>query len=141
MKTLLILILTLISFLSGYGQSAKASPEQKNKATLRGIIYFTNDTPPNKNTFPVELLTHDQKKRVAATTPRQGIFEFKDIKRGKYILKLTWTPGERCILLYRVDFTKKLKINARIIMDAECSSNNAAPRALSEIDTLPKINQ
>ena len=132
MKTLLILILTLSSYLFGYGQSAKVFPKQKNKATLKGIIYFTNDTPPDKDTFPVELFTRDQKKRVAATTPLQGIFEFKDIKPGKYILKLTWTPGERCVLFYRVDFTRKLKIEAQIIMDAACGSGSAAPRTLPE---------
>jgi hypothetical protein len=39
--------------------------EAKSGHTLAGKIYFTNNTPPNYNTFPVELYTRNQKRRGA----------------------------------------------------------------------------
>ncbi len=127
MKILLILIfVAILSF---------SAPAQAKKGTLEGIIYFTNDTPRNLNTFPVELYTSDQRRQVAATKPNQyGGFKFEGIKRGKYVLRIRWAPNDRCILLYRVDFTEKLNISTGIIMDAACSAANAVPRKLPERD-------
>lgn len=107
-----------------------------NNRVLSGMIYFTNDTPPNKDTFPVELFTADHLKRVAVTHPnRHGGFEIKNIPRGKYLLKITWKPY--CTLWYRVDFTKVKKKDTTIIMDAACGDRPSPDRKVP-IPNLPE---
>jgi hypothetical protein len=105
---------------------AAAAPAQSPqlKRTLSGIIYFTNDTPRNLDTFPVELFTHDRRRRVLASKANaHGGFELTGIKPGKYVLKLTWPP-ERCELWYRVDLRKESKTSATVVMDAACSGGS-----------------
>lgn len=95
----------------------------QNRRAASGIIYFTNNTPRDVRTFPVEILTRDKKKVVAATKPDEhSQFEFSSIKPGKYLLRLTWP--QRCVLWYRMDLTRESKSRIRIIMDAACAHTN-----------------
>lgn len=92
----------------------------QNKRTASGIIYFTNNTPRDLRTFPVEILTRDKKKVVAATQPDEhSRFEFSSIRPGKYLLRLTWP--NRCVLWYRMDLSRESKSEIKIIMDAACA--------------------
>ena len=122
-----ILLALLLTIPQGFDTKRR---KQSEKHTLAGIIYFTNDTPRNRHTFPVELYTRDQKRRIAITRPdAQGRFKLAGIKPGKYLLKLTWPP-DRCVLLYKIDVTKDSNKEIRVVMDTACSGGNAAPRDL-----------
>lgn len=98
--------------------------------TISGIIYFTNNTPHDVDTFPIELLTRDEKKLVKATTPNEHRFSITDIEPGEYILKIT--QPKRCTLRYRVDVRAESKTRLRVIMDAACAHDNGAIRELDE---------
>lgn len=88
------------------------------------MIYFTNDTPPDKHTFPVELFTADRRRRVMAVRPnKHGGFELKGIRPGRYVLKLTW-PRTGCELWYRADLRRESKTDVTVVMDAACSGGN-----------------
>ena len=103
----------------------------QGKRKVAGIIYFTNNTPPDVQTFPVEIFTPNRKRVVAATLPdNRSQFEFSKISRGKYLLKLTWP--NRCVLWYRMDLNKESKTHVKVIMDAECAHFNGT------IQNLPK---
>jgi hypothetical protein len=92
-----------------------------------GIIYFTNNTPSDLRTFPVEILKGS--KRVAATYPDgHHRFDFAELKPGKYLLRLTWP--KRCVLSYRLDLSKQSMETIRVIMDAECAHHNGKIREL-----------
>ena len=118
MSKLLLLVLLLTTPL------AAAPAEKGARRTLSGIILFTNDTPPDKHTFPVELFTADRRRRVVASRPnRHGGFELKGIRPGRYILKLTW-PRTGCELWYRVDLRRESKTEITIVMDAACSGGS-----------------
>jgi len=96
---------------------------EKTRRTLSGTVYYTNNTPPDMNTFPVELFTSDQKKRIAATRlDDKHRFELTKIKPGKYLLKLS-RPGI-CVLWYRIDLTSASRTNVPIIMDVDCAHHN-----------------
>lgn len=100
--------------------------------TLSGIIYFTNNSPRNKDTFPVELFAPDQKTLVAATlADESGGFQLREVKPGKYLLKFTWPP-DRCTLWYRVEVPKDSNTRIRVIMDAACSAHDGAIQDLPE---------
>ena len=121
-RALLVLVLIALTALAAAGQG---------KRKVAGIIYFTNNTPPNVQTFPVEIVTPNRKRVVAATLPdNRHQFEFREISRGKYLLKLTWP--NRCVLWYRMDLTKESKTQVKVIMDAECAHFNGT------IQNLPK---
>lgn len=93
--------------------------------TLSGIIYFTNNTPPHSDTFPVQLFSLKKKKRLAtANRSDHQRFQFTGVKPGKYLLKFTWP--HRCVLWYRVDLTKESQTEIRIIMDAACAHADGA---------------
>jgi hypothetical protein len=103
----------------------------KKGRTLSGVIYFTNNTPRAKASFPIELFSPNQKKRIAAADSYDGSsFKFAGVKPGKYLLKITW-PGS-CVLWYRVDLRSQSTTGTRIIMDLECAHFNGV------IQTLPK---
>lgn len=103
-------------------QGIYLSAPEADERTLAGIIYFTNNTPRNLDTFPVELYSPDQKERLAATKPdAEGRFKLTGVKAGKYLLKFTWPP-DRCTLWYRVDVTTDSKPRISVIMDAACSA-------------------
>lgn len=106
--------------LSLYGQGQR---------TASGIIYFTNNTPDNVGSFSVEVLTTNKKKVVAATRPDgHDQFEFRSLKPGKYLLRVTWP--NHCVLSYRMDLTKESRTQIRVIMDAECAHFNGTIRDL-----------
>jgi hypothetical protein len=103
-----------------------SSIARQDGRTLAGNIYFTNNTPHNRETFPIELYTQDQRRRLASTKPdAQGQFSLTGIKPGKYLLKFTWPP-DRCTLRYRVDVRKGSNTNIRIIMDAACARHDGS---------------
>ena len=115
---LLFVVLVLLPALNFYGQKTR---------TLSGMIYFTNNTPKNKTKFPVELFTANGETLVQATTPNSaGYFQLRNIKAGKYLLKLTWFP-DICILRYKVDLRKNSKTGASIVMDAACGDSRKPP--------------
>jgi hypothetical protein len=96
----------------------------KGTATLSGIIYFTNNSPDNIETFPVELYTRDQKRRlVASRANSDSTFKLSGLRPGKYLLKFTWPPN-RCTLWYRVEVPADSNKRIRVIMDAACSAHN-----------------
>jgi hypothetical protein len=104
--------------------SFDAAAQSRARRTLSGMIYFTNDTPPDKHTFPVELFTSDRRRRVAATRPnKHGGFELRGVRPGRYVLKLTW-PRTGCELWYRADLRRESKIDITIVMDAACSGGS-----------------
>lgn len=104
-----------------------AAPAERRAAArvISGMIYFTNDTPPDKHTFPVELFTDDRRRRrVREGRPnRHGGFELKGIRPGRYLLKLTW-PRTGCELWYRADLRRESKTDITIVMDAACSGGS-----------------
>lgn len=80
--------------------SVNSTPRHSGR-TLAGVIYFTNNTPRNFDTFPVEVYTRNQKRRLAATKANaKGHFQLTGLKPGKYLLKFTWPP-DRCTLWYK----------------------------------------
>jgi len=119
MSKLLLLVLLLTTH-------PPAAPAEKSaRRTLSGIILFTNDTPPDKHTFPVELFTADRRRRrVTEVRPnRHGGFELKGIRPGRYLLKLTW-PRTGCELWYKADLRRESKTDVTIVMDAACSGGS-----------------
>jgi len=92
-----------------------------------GIIYFTNNTPKDVRTFPVEVLKSN--KKVAVTYPDEHHrFAFSNLTPGKYLLRLTWP--KHCVLSYRLDLSKQSIDAIKVIMDAECAHNNGRVRDL-----------
>ena len=92
-----------------------------------GIIYFTNNTPEDLRTFPVEVLKSNRK--VAVTYPDEHHrFAFSNLMPGKYLLRLTWP--KHCVLSYRLDLSKQSIDLIKVIMDAECAHNNGRVRDL-----------
>lgn len=90
------------------------------RRTISGTIYYTNNIPSNRQTFPVELFSVNKHRRIATadrSDPDQ--FSFTGIKPGKYLLKFTWP--NRCVLWYRIDLTKDSETDIRVIMDAACA--------------------
>ena len=93
-----------------------------------GIIYFTNNTPEDLRTFPIEILD-GANKRLARTFPDEHFrFAFTGLRPGKYVLRLTWP--KRCVLSYRLDLSQQSIAQIRVIMDAECAHHNGEIREL-----------
>lgn len=91
--------------------------------TLEGAIIFTNNTPGDLATFPAEVYTPDQRRRVAATTASaQGDFTLTGIQSGNYLLRLAW-PAKGCVVWYRVDLTDGSK-EVHVLMDVDCAHHN-----------------
>src|SRR4249919_1670557 len=121
MRKKLAAILSVISMAAviGYGQSQRS---------VGGMIYFTNNTPEDARTFPVEILKAGTKK-VAVTYPDEHHrFAFSNLTPGKYLLRLTWP--KHCVLSYRLDLSKQSIDLVKVIMDAECAHNNGRVRDL-----------
>lgn len=98
---------------------------------IRGKVYYSNNTPDDRATFPVELWTTNQKRQVAKTTLGDSAeFFLPNIPPGRYLLKII--RPEHCTLIYRVDLRKQSLTNIRIVMDAECDHTNG------KISDLPK---
>ncbi|HEV2707382.1 MAG TPA: hypothetical protein VGV59_15810 [Pyrinomonadaceae bacterium] len=117
--------LVLLIALLAWPALASGQAGRQASRTLAGKVYFTNNTPPNRHLFPVELLTYDKWRRVAATKlDRHGGFELTGLRPGRYLLKFTWPP-DRCTLLYRVDVRRESKTRLTVIMDAACGDGGA----------------
>ena len=126
-RKFVLLLVAITIALQVFQTAAVAKVERR----LSGVIYFTNNTPPNKDQFPVELFTRNPKRRVVSTRPNgKSEFRLTGLEARQYLLKVTW-PG-RCVLWYRVDLTKQSKLDARIIMDVECAHRNGAIQDLQE---------
>jgi hypothetical protein len=116
---LAVLFISLPLVLSAYGQDQR---------TASGIIYFTNNSPDSLAGFRVEVLT-PKKKLVAATRPDDhDRFEFRSLKPGRYLLRVTWP--NHCVLWYRMDLTKESRTKTRVFMDLECAHFNGKIRDL-----------
>lgn len=112
------------------GLSVTSARDTRSTRSLRGTVYYTNNTPSNLDDFPVEVYTRDDKTRVAETTlTGSGEFYFDDLKPGRYLLKLT-NPGQ-CTLTYRVDLRSRSITNVRVVMDAACAHLNGK---ISDLD-------
>jgi len=99
----------------------------QNQRRAAGIIYFTNNTPKDVRTFPVEVLKSNRK--VAVTYPDEHHrFAFSNLTPGKYLLRLTWP--KHCVLSYRLDLSKQSIDPIKVIMDAECAHNDGRVRDL-----------
>jgi hypothetical protein len=120
------LYLTLL-LLSVAGVSLSAGP---SKHSLSGKIYFTNNTP-DYETFPVELYSRNQKRRlIAGHVAANGDFKLTGIKPGKYLLKFTWP--NRCTLWYRVTVPADSNKRIRVIMDAACAHHDGTIQDLTD---------
>jgi hypothetical protein len=101
----------------------------QGQRTASGIIYFTNNSPDSLADFRVEVLTPNRKKIIAATPPDDhDRFEFRSLKPGKYLLRVTW--ANHCVLSYRMDLTKESRTKIRVLMDLECAHFNGQIRDL-----------
>jgi len=99
--------------------------------SLRGTVYYSNNTPSNLDDFPVELLTTNQQTKIAETTlTGAGHFYLDEVPAGKYLLRMT--NLNNCVLTFRVDLRRQSITNVRIVMDAACAHLNG------KIDDLPK---
>ena len=109
------------------GCAATMLSYEESHRRAAGIIYFTNNTPADLRTFPVEILKGT--KRVATTYPDEHYgFAFKNLTPGNYLLRLTWP--KRCVLSYRLDLSKQSMETIKVIMDAECAHHNGEIREL-----------
>lgn len=98
---------------------------QPEARTVAGRIIFTNNTPPDLESFPVQLFTVDRKRQVAATTAdARGHFTLSGIRPGGYLVRLTWA-AEHCTLWYRVDLTRGSR-EIEALMDVDCAHRNGA---------------
>jgi len=112
------LIVIIAASISGYSQSRRRAA---------GIVYFTNNTPKELRTFPVEILKG--RKRVAVThLDEHHRFSFSDLGPGKYLLRLTWP--KHCVLSYRLDLSQQSNDEIKVIMDAACAHDNGKIRDL-----------
>src|SRR5881394_1482142 len=88
------LIVIIAASIGGYSQ---------NQRRAAGTVYFTNNTPKDIHTFPVEILKGS--KRVAVTHLDEHYrFSFSDLRAAKYLLRLTWP--KHCVLSYRLDLSQ-----------------------------------
>ena len=62
------LYLAVLACLLAFGVNVDA---QKPSRSLRGIIYFTNNTPSNLSDFPVELFTTNESRTTHQLSSRQ----------------------------------------------------------------------
>ena len=117
------ILLVMLLMATGAGAYAQA------RRNVNGIIYFTNNTPDDVRSFPVEVLARNRRKVVATTTPDEHHrFNFDGIVPGRYLLKLTWP--QRCVLWYRLDLSRQSQTEIPIIMDAACAHSNGKIRDL-----------
>ena len=121
MRTKLAAALIVISMATiiGYGQSQRS---------VGGIVYFTNNTPEDVRTFPVEVLKAGTKRVAVAYPDEHHRFAFSNLMRGKYLLRLTWP--KHCVLSYRMDLSKRSIELIKVIMDVECAHHNGEIREL-----------
>ena len=119
LKTLsAVLIIIGLAAIGAYGQT-------QHRAA--GIVYFTNNTPKDLRSFPVEILKGRQ--QVALThLDEQYRFSFANLQAGKYLLRLTWP--KQCVLSYRLDLSRQSLEKIEVIMDVECAHHDGEIRDL-----------
>jgi hypothetical protein len=105
---------------------ARAVAAGRGPRTVSGIIYFTNNSPPDE-AITVELLTRDTKKRLASMHPRESNFKFDGLEPDRYVLRLRW---RECVLNYAVDARAKQVTAVRVVMDAACANEEYEPGAV-----------
>jgi hypothetical protein len=126
MKNITLLIVSLLALFFPGGPTMK-----RDLRTLSGVIYFTNNTPRDMDTYPIELFTRDQRKLIASTKLNaQHNFSITDVAPGEYVLKIT--RPKVCTLRYRVDVRTESKTRIRVIMDAACAHNDGSVLELDE---------
>jgi hypothetical protein len=103
--------------------SINAQPHRR----AAGVVYFTNNTPKDLRSFPIEILKGNKRVAVAYLDEHHR-FAFASLRRGKYLLRLTWP--KHCVLSYRLDLSKQSIETIRVIMDAECAHRNGEIREL-----------
>jgi hypothetical protein len=113
------LIVISMATVIGHGQSQRS---------VGGIIYFTNNTPEDVRTFPVEVLKAGTKKVAVTYADEHHRFAFSNLAPGKYLLRLTWP--KHCVLSYRMDLSKRSIELIKVIMDVECAHHNGEIREL-----------
>jgi hypothetical protein len=87
-----------------------------------GIIYFTNNTPRDLQSFPIEILKTTNHRLKLAYPDEHYRFGFSHLRPGKYVLRLTWP--KHCVLSYRLDLTERSIESIEVIMDAACAHAN-----------------
>jgi hypothetical protein len=88
------------------------------------MIYFTNDTPPDKSYF-IELFRGRPVRRLAAKWTRDsGYFEFKGLRPGVYYLQIS--GPNICLLQYEVNATRTQPEQLTILGDAGCGRHQVA---------------
>ena len=123
MRTALLCIL-VASCLCGAARATDKTGRKKPDRVVSGMIYFTNNTPKDKNLL-VELFAGRAKRRVAARwTERSGYFEFKGLRPGVYYLQIS---GKNiCLLQYEVDVSEAQPEEMTILGDADCGHHAVA---------------
>ena len=117
-KQILVATVLVLASVAVHGQSQRH---------VGGIIYFTNNTPENIHSFPVQILSRNRKKIIATMTPDEHYqFDFAGVAPGKYVLKLTWP--QHCVLWYRLDLRSHSRTGIQVIMDSECAHFNGKIR-------------
>jgi hypothetical protein len=120
------IILSFVLLITAPCGSSLASGEGERSArTIKGVVYFTNDSPGVYN-FPVELFDSTKRRRVAATRTERdgGNFEFKGLRPGKYYLQVN--VSARCVLQYEVDARRGQPEGLRVFGDADCGRAKVA---------------
>lgn len=120
------LIIVGLAALVTYGQSQRRAA---------GIVYFTNNTPPDLRTFPVEILKGTNQKIAVTNLDEHYRFSFSNLKSGKYLLRLTWP--KQCVLSYRLDLSRQSIEKIEVIMDVECAHHNGEIRDLPANQPAP----
>jgi len=101
---------------------AAVAANAQTQRRAAGTIYFTNNTPSDLRTFPVEILKTNNR-RVKDTRPdAHHRFAFSKLRPGKYVLRLTWP--KHCVLSYRLDLSERSIESIAVIMDAACAHRN-----------------
>lgn len=115
----------LAALLCGVLAPAAASTRPAKPArTVSGMIYFTNNTPPDKSYF-IELFRGRPARRLAAKWTRDGgHFEFKGLRPGVYYLQIS--GPNICLLQYKVDTTRGQPEELTILGDAGCGRHQVA---------------
>ncbi|HYW69887.1 MAG TPA: hypothetical protein VE961_02560 [Pyrinomonadaceae bacterium] len=100
---------------------AAAAVCAQSQRNIAGMIYFTNNTPADLRSFPIEVLRQNQRVRLGYPDD-QSRFAFSNLRAGKYVLRLTWP--KHCVLSYRLDLRQHSTDSIKVIMDAACAHAN-----------------
>ncbi len=114
----------LAALLCGGSAASAKGRVTKPARTVSGMIYFTNDTPPDKSYF-IELFRGRPVRRLAAKWTRDsGYFEFKGLRPGVYYLQIS--GPNICLLQYEVNAARTQPEQLTILGDAGCGRHRVA---------------